>query len=144
GILLQYQGNMVLLNTGLTSQISTTPIGLPSAAVAFDSTGNVYWAGTNAQGAFAVRKFSPTGQVLLDKTYASSFNNTPVRIAVANNGRIFLFGQASGEKFTVKNPTQPCQSNIATPNGTAGLALSDNVFGGSAGGAVPADQAMMV
>lgn len=144
GVMLQYQGNMVLLNTALTAQVSTTPIGIPSANVAFDSTGNIYWAGTNAQGAFAVRKFSSTGQVLLDKTYASSFNNTPVRIAVANNGRIFLFGQASGEKFTVKNPTQACQSNIATPNGTAGLALSDSVFGGSGGGSVPPDQAIMV
>jgi uncharacterized protein (TIGR03437 family) len=144
GILLQYQGNMVLLNTALTSQISTTPVGLPSANVAFDNTGNVYWAGANAQGTFAVRKFSSTGQVLLDKTYTSSFNNTPVRIAVSGEGRIFLFGQASGEKFTVKNPTQACQSNLATPNGTAGLALSDNVFGGSGGGVVPPDQAMMV
>ncbi len=144
GIMVQYQGNMALLNTALTSQISTTPIGLPSANVAYDSTGNIYWAGTNAQGAFAVRKFSSAGQILLDKTYASSFTNTPVRIAVSGNGRIFLFGQASGEKFAVKNPTQACQSNLATPNGTAGLALSDNVFGGSGGGSVPPDQAMMV
>jgi uncharacterized protein (TIGR03437 family) len=135
---------MALLSTGLTAQTSTTPIGLAIANAAFDSAGNVYWAGTNAQGVFAVRKFSPTGAILLDKTYPSTFDSTPVRIAVANNGRIFLFGQAGGEKFTIKNASQPCQSNVAAPNGTAGLALSDSVFGGSGGGVVPPDQAMMV
>jgi uncharacterized protein (TIGR03437 family) len=143
GIMLQYQGNMVLLNAGLTSQTSTTPVGISSGNVAFDSTGNVYWAGANAQGAFAVRKFSPAGQVLLDKTYAFSFNSAPVRIAVANNGRIFLFGQASGEKLAIKNATQSCQANIAAPNGTAGLITIDNAFGGGTA-AVPPDNALMI
>jgi uncharacterized protein (TIGR03437 family) len=144
GIMLQYQGAMVLLNPGLTSQTSTTPVGLSSANMSFDGTGNVYWAGTNAQGSFAVRKFSPTGQVLLDKTYGFSFNSAPVRIAVANNGRIFLFGQASGEKLAIKNATQSCQANIAAPNGTAGLIVNDNAFGGGGNGAIPPDNALMI
>lgn len=144
GVMIQYQGNMAVLSAGLTSQVSTTPIGLPSANMAFDSTGNVYWAGTNAQGAFAVRKFSPTGQVLLDKTFESTFRNTAVRIAVANNGRIFLFGQAAGDKLAIKNATQSCLANIAAPNGTAGLNLADSVFGPGGGGAIPANNVLLI
>ncbi|MEI9813170.1 MAG: hypothetical protein WDO18_11140 [Acidobacteriota bacterium] len=130
GVLIQYSGNMVLLNSGLTAQTSSTPIGLTSTNVTFDSTGNSYWAGTNAGGVFAVRKFSPSGQILLDKTYTNAFNSNGTRIAVANNGRIFLFGQSAGANFATKNATSPCLANVAAPNGTAGLALNGDVFDG--------------
>jgi uncharacterized protein (TIGR03437 family) len=148
GILILADGNLVLLNSGLSQQISSTAINTVSAKLAFDTTGNIHVSGisTGAAGGFVIKKYSATGlQLLLDKTYPFTTANNVPRIAVAPNGRIVVFGQPSSAAFPTLNASQPCMANIAVPNGIAGLP-SQNTGGGliSSGQPIPPDQAVMV
>jgi len=151
GILIIADGNMVLLNTGLSQQISSTAIGMTSARLAFDTTGNIHLAGTSTgvAGGFVLRKYAAVGQaLLLDKTYplaANATSGTP-RLAVTSAGRIYLFGQPTAPSFPTLNASQPCMANIAAPNGVAGLALVDGSGGliGNTSAPIPPDQAVMI
>jgi uncharacterized protein (TIGR03437 family) len=149
GILIISDRNLVLLNTGLSQQLASTAIGMTSAQMAFDSTGNIHLAGISSgvAGGFALRKFAASGQqLLLDKTYPLVTTTVVPRIAVASTGRIYLFGQPASAGFPTLNASQPCLANIATPNGVAGLQLNDATGGltGGTGAPIPPDQAIMV
>ncbi len=148
GILISSNGNLALLNAGLTLQSSTVSTSLTPANMTFDAAGNIYLAGTSTTGGFRVRKFdSALTATALDKTFQLVSTTAPPRIAVAGNGRIYLFGQPiSPQVFQTKNATQPCQVNIAAPNGAAGVLASDG--GGSVvtanGQPLPPDQGMII
>jgi uncharacterized protein (TIGR03437 family) len=148
GVLIIADGSLVLLNTGLSQQVSTTTINMTSAQMAFDSTGNIHLAGisTGVAGGFVMKKYAATGQtLLLDKTYPFTTANTVPRIAVTAAGRIYLFGEPNSLKFTL-NASQPCMANIAAPNGIAGLPAIDTSGGliGTTGQPIPPDQGIIV
>jgi len=149
GILIIADRNLVLLNTSLSQQISTTAIGMTSARMAFDSTGNIHVAGTSTgvAGGFVLRKYSAVGQqLLLDKTYPFVSATVSPRIAVTAAGRIYIFGQPTSASFPTLNASQPCMANIATPSGIAGLPTADSSGGliGATGLPIPPDQAIMI
>ena len=149
GILILANGTLALLSTGLTTQDATATPNIAPANLAFDASGNVYVAGTStlAGGGFALRRYSSTLQQTLDKTYSLVSTTAAPRIAVAGNGRIYLFGQPTGPNFATKNATQPCMVNVARPNGAAGYLVADNgggLIGGGGQSALPPDQAMII
>ncbi|MFM2124668.1 MAG: hypothetical protein RL328_1119, partial [Acidobacteriota bacterium] len=149
GILILANGSLALLNNTLTAQNATATPNIAPANMAFDASGNVYLAGTStlAGGGFALRRYNSTLQQTLDKTYALASTTVAPRIAVAGNGRIYLFGQATGPNFATKNATQPCLVNISQPNGAAGYLVTDNgggLLGGTGQSALPSDQAMII
>ncbi|MEO8099110.1 MAG: SBBP repeat-containing protein [Acidobacteriota bacterium] len=148
-IVILSNGTMATLDAGLAQQTSSINVGINPARIAFDSTGNIYVAGTSlaAGGGFALKKYAAVGQaVLLDKTYPLVSTTVPPRMAVTSTGRIYLFGQPAGINFPTKNATQACLANIAAPNGIAGLPGADASGGliGAGGGVVPPDQALMI
>jgi len=149
GILIIADGTMALLDAGLTQQLTTTNIGMTSAKMAFDSTGNIHLAGISngVAGGFLLRKYAAIGQaLLLDKTYPLAAGSVSPRIAVTAGGRIILFGQPSAANFPTLNASQTCFANIATPNGIAGLPAIDGSGGliGTTGQPIPPDQAIMI
>lgn len=148
GILIMAEGNLVLLNTTLTQQISTVPINMTSARMTFDPAGNVYLVGTSTgtPAGFVLKRYSSALQLQLDKTYPLVSADVAPRIAVAASGRIYLFGQPTSASFATLNPSQPCLANIAAPNGLAGLQQADSGGGliGATGRPIPPDQAIIV
>jgi uncharacterized protein (TIGR03437 family) len=111
---------------------------------AFDANGDIYLSGTSPNG-FALRKHAAANLALLfDRSYPLSSSTVPPRVAVAPNGRIFLFGQPFSPNFATLNATQACLANIAAPNGFAGLALGADGSLIGALGSIPPDQALMI
>jgi uncharacterized protein (TIGR03437 family) len=146
GVLVVNRGVLSLLNTTLSQSLASVDTGLFPANLALDSAGNVYLAGTLADGGFALRKFSAGGFArLLDRSFPLVSGQTPPRLAIAPNGRIFLFGQALKPDFPTKNATQACLASIAAPNGYAGYTLPgpQNPVGADSA-PLPGDQTLTV